>query len=189
MRRLLRVSRLIDRLADAIGALTCVLTLVMVLIGAFNAVARYLDRDFKLELSSNSYIELQWYLFSIIFLLGATYALRRGAHVRVDVFYGRLSRRGKAWLDLAGGILFLVPTCIAAAWLSWPAARHSWQIREQSPDPGGLPRYPIKLLVVLAFALLLLQAISEIIKRAAVLAGHEVDDGPRAAPPAGGGEA
>jgi TRAP-type mannitol/chloroaromatic compound transport system permease small subunit len=148
------------------------LTLAMVLLGAFNAVARYLDRDFDLGLSSNAQIELQWYLFGIIFLLGGVYALRRGAHVRVDVLYNLLSVRARAWLDLGGTVLFLIPLAIFALWVSWPAVHNSWLIREQSPDPGGLPRYPIKVVILVAFALLLVQAGSEVIKQLAVITGH-----------------
>ena len=189
MRRLLQLSRGIDRIAELIGAAAGWLTLAMVLIGAFNAVVRYLDRDFQLGLSSNAYIELQWYLFSIIFLLGAVYALRRGAHVRVDVFYTRLSRRGKARLDLAGTVLFTLPLCLFAMWVSWPAIQSSWRIREQSPDPDGLARYPIKLLVLVAFALLLVQALSEIIKQIGVLTGHIGEEaGEKAAGATAGGE-
>jgi TRAP-type mannitol/chloroaromatic compound transport system permease small subunit len=186
MRRLLQLSRGIDRVAELIGALAGWLTFAMVLIGAFNAVARYLDRDLKLGLSSNAYIEAQWYLFSIVFLLGAVYALRRGSHVRVDIFYGRLSRRGKARLDLVGTVLFTIPLCLFAMWVSWPAIRSSWLIREQSPDPGGLARYPIKLLLLVAFGLLLIQAISELIKQLGVLTGQLTEEPPAEGPQAKG---
>lgn len=171
MKRWLAISRTIDRVNEKIGLGVGWLTLVMVLIGAYNAVVRYLGRFMGWSLSSNAYIELQWYLFSLVFLLGAAYALRRGAHVRVDVFYGRLPKRGKAWIDLVGAIVFLVPFSLFGLWVSWPSVRSSWAIREVSPDPGGLPRYPIKTMILVAFALLILQGVSEIVKQIAVLRG------------------
>lgn len=171
MQRSLRVASWIDGLNRRIGALVGWLTLLMVLVGAFNALARYLDRGGSVRLSSNAWIELQWYLFSLVFLLGAPYALRCNAHVRVDVIYGRLSLRGQAWIDLIGGVLFLVPFCIFALLVSWPAVRESWAVREVSADPDGLARYPIKSAILVAFFLLLLQGLSEIVKRIAVLRG------------------
>jgi len=178
MNALLAFSRFVDRANGALGRLVSWLCLGMILLGAFNAVARYLGRFTGMNLASNAYIEGQWYLFSLVFLLGAAYALQRDAHVRVDVLYGRLSVRGKAWLDLAGTVLFLVPFCIFAIAMSLPSVRASWAVLEGSPDPGGLPRYPIKTAVIVAFGLLLLQALSEGIKRVAVLTGAgEASDG------------
>ncbi len=178
MELMLRIARLLDRLSEKTGQLVGWLTLAMVLIGAYNAVVRYLGRFFGWNLSSNAYIEIQWYLFSLVFLLGAAYTLRRGAHVRVDVFYGRLSKRGQAWINLVGTIVFLVPFSIFILWVSWPAVRNSWSVREVSPDPGGLPRYPIKTMILVAFVLLIVQAVSEAIKQAAILWGTGVDDEP-----------
>lgn len=176
MHRSLRVASWIDGLNRRVGALVAWMTLAMVLLGAFNAVARYLDRGGSVRLSSNAWIELQWYLFSLVFLLGAPYALRCNAHVRVDVIYGRLSRRARAWIDLAGGVLFVVPFCAFALWLCWPAVRESWAVRERSPDPGGLARYPIKSAMLVSFALLVLQAVSEIVKRVAFLRGVSIEE-------------
>lgn len=172
MTRWLRLAYGIDRLNEAVGRFVYWLTLAMVLVGAYNAIARYTDRYTGLGLSSNTYIELQWYLFSLVFLLGAAYTLRHNAHVRVDVLYGRLSARGKAWINLLGTVLFLVPFCILMLVTTWPAVRNSWAVWEQSPDPGGLPRYPIKTVIPIAFALLLLQGVSMGIKQVAVLRGH-----------------
>lgn len=187
MHRSLRVASWIDGLNRRIGALVAWLTLLMVLLGAFNAVARYVDRGGSMRLSSNAWIELQWYMFSLVFLFGAPYALRCNAHVRVDVFYGRLSPRGQAWIDLVGGALLLLPFCVFAVWLSWPAVRDSWAVREVSPDPGGLPRYPIKGAILASFALLALQGVSEIVKRIAFLRGVPaeaigLDEGLRSCP-------
>lgn len=171
MRALTRLSLAIDRLNRHIGQGAAWLTLLMVLIGAFNAIARYLQRDLGLDLASNAYLEAQWYLFSIVFLFGAPYALRLGSHVRVDVIYGNRSARGKAWIDLLGAALFLVPFCAFAIWISHDFVRDSFAVREGSLDPGGLPRWPLKVLVPIAFLLLGLQGISEIIKRVLFLRG------------------
>jgi len=165
MERLRAVSTAIDRLSDGIGRGVSWLTLAMVVIGGYNAVVRYLGRFVGLGLSSNAYIELQWYLFSLVFLLGGAWALRRNAHVRVDVLYGRFGPRGRAWINLLGTILFLMPFSIFALVVSWPSVRNSWRVWETSPDPGGLPRYPIKAMILVGFGLLLVQAVSEALKQ------------------------
>ena len=166
-----RLSQLIDALSERIGKLVGWLTLWMVCLGAFNAIARYAGRFTGANLSSNAYLELQWYMFSLIFLLGAAHTLQRDQHVRVDVLYGRLSEIGKARIDFAGAVLFLIPFCIFGLVMSWPSVRNSWTVWEISPDPGGLPRYPIKTAMLICFALLLLQGLSETIKRVRILKG------------------
>lgn len=171
MRPWLRLARAIDRLNERIGKAVGWLTLAMVLIGAFNAVVRYLGRYTGTDLSSNAYLELQWYFFSLVFLLAAAYTLRRDVHVRVDVLYGRLSARGRAWIDLVGTLALMLPFVAFSLWLSWPSVRNSWAVREVSPDPGGLARYPIKTVILVAFALLLLQGVSMAIRQIAVLRG------------------
>ncbi len=171
MRIWLLLSQAIDRLNEVLGRLVGWLTLAMVLVGAYNAVVRYLGGYLGRGLSSNAYIELQWYLFSLVFLLGASYTYRQGAHVRVDIFYGRLSERGRAWIDLAGTLVLMLPFTAFALWVSWPSVRNSWAVREVSSDPEGLARYPIKSVILLAFGLLLLQGISEVIRQVAVLQG------------------
>lgn len=165
--------RAVDRLSDLAGHAVRWLVGAMVLVGAFNAVARYVSRWTGSNLSSNAYIELQWYLFSIVFLLGASYALRHDAHVRVDVLYGRLSARGRAWIDLLGTVLFLLPFSVFMLAVSWPSVAASWRVREVSPDPGGLPRYPVKALILAAFVLLILQGLAEAAKRVRVIRGAE----------------
>jgi TRAP-type mannitol/chloroaromatic compound transport system permease small subunit len=164
MRRSLRVAAAIDRFTERLGRLVAWLTLVLSLIGALNAIARYSGRFLGMNLSSNAYLELQWYVFSMIFLLAAGYTLKENAHVRVDVLYSRLSERARAWIDTLGTTLLLIPFSLFLLWVSWPAVRNSWRIREVSPDPGGLPRYPLKLLLIVGIAFLLVQGVSELIK-------------------------
>jgi TRAP-type mannitol/chloroaromatic compound transport system permease small subunit len=178
MKRWLDLSNRIDGLNRWIGQLVGWLTLAMVLVGAFNALARYTGKFTEMQLASNAYIELQWYLFSLLFLLGAAHTLERDQHVRVDVFYGRLTERGKAWIDVIGGFVFLLPFCAFGLWMSYPTVRNSWAVREVSPDPGGLVRYPIKAMILVCFALLAIQGVSEIIKRIAVLRGHRLGTEP-----------
>lgn len=172
MRLLRRLARGVDGLNDRIGGAIRWLVLLMVLTGAGNAVVRYFSRGMGLSLNLVPVTEAQWYLFSAVFLLGAAYALRHGVHVRVDVLYERLSRRTRAWIDLAGTALFLVPFSVMMLWVAFPAVATSWEIRETSPDPGGLPRYPVKALILVSFALLLLQAVSEIVKLVDVIRGE-----------------
>ena len=176
MKTALSRSRLIDALNRRIGRAMGWATLAMVLIGAFNAIARTVERRLGLELSSNAYLEAQWYLFSLVFLLGAPYALRANAHVRVDVLYGQHPPRWKAWTDLLGSLLFLIPFCVFAIWSSWDFVGNSIAVRELSPDPGGLPRWPLKLVVPIAFGLLGLQGLSEAVKRVAFLSGMSAED-------------
>ncbi len=182
MRTLLRIAHRIDRTNEWIGRAVYWLTLVMVGVGAYNALVRYLDRFTGLGLSSNTYIELQWYMYSLIFLLGAAYTLKHNAHVRVDVLFMRLTPRGRAWVNLGGALLFLLPFCILVIWTSWPTVHNSWAVLEVSPDPGGLPRYPIKTVIPIAFVLLFLQGASLAIKQIAFLRDPAAEDIPGHAP-------
>ena len=176
MQAALRISRLVDALNRQLARVMGWALFAMVLVGAYNAIARSLEKELGLALSSNAYIEAQWYLFSLVFLLGAPYALRSNAHVRVDVLYGEHPARGKAWTDLLGGVLFLIPFCAFAIWISWDFVANSIEVREVSPDPGGLPRWPLKLVVPVAFGLLGLQGISEVVKRVAFLRGMSAEE-------------
>jgi TRAP-type mannitol/chloroaromatic compound transport system permease small subunit len=171
MKQLLAFARGVDWVNGAIGRTTSLLALLMVLLGSWNALARYLGRFIGTDLSSNAFIEGQWYMFSLLFLLGAAWTLDRDEHVRVDVFYGTASPRTKAWIDLLGSVFLLLPFCLWAVWMSWPAVVNSWTVLEVSPDPGGLPRYPLKTVIPLAFAFVGLQGISLIIKKVAFLRG------------------
>lgn len=161
----------IDGLNERIGRWTAWLIPAVVALGAWNAVARYVSRYTDANLSSNAYLEMQWYMFSMIFLLGGAYTLKREEHVRVDVFHASLHASRQAWIDVAGTVLFLIPFSLFMIWSSWIPFRNSWAIGETSPDPGGLPRYPVKFLVPLAFFLLLLQGIALLIRRIRFIQG------------------
>lgn len=166
METLLAAARVIDAVNERLGRLACWLTLVVVLVATANAILRY-----GFSFGANGLLELQWYLFAIIFLYGAAFTLARNGHVRVDVLYGRQSPRRQAWIDIIGGLLFFLPTTIALTVLSLPMVEASIAVWERSPDVGGLARWPIKLAIPIAFALLTLQGVSEIIKRVAFLRG------------------
>ncbi len=167
MNALLQFSRLIDTLNEKIGLLANWLVLAACAISAGNALMRY-----GFNLSSNAWLEIQWYLFAGMVMLGASHTLRMNEHVRVDVFYSRYSDRARLWLDLVGGVLFLLPMTVIIGWLSWPLFINSYHVGEVSGNAGGLLRWPVKILIPLGFLLLTLQGISEIIKRAAALSGH-----------------
>ena len=168
----LRLAHAIDRLTGRIGRAASWLTVLTVLIAAGNALARYLGRFVGVPLSSNVWLELQWYLFSLVFLLAIAWAVERDAHVRVDVVSARLPPRARAWIDLLGHLLLLFPFTIALLWATLPSVRASWAVRERSPDLGGLLRYPLKTVVPIALALLLLQGVSQVIKDLARLRGR-----------------
>jgi TRAP-type mannitol/chloroaromatic compound transport system permease small subunit len=170
-RLLLRFALAVDRLNGAVYTAVRWLTLLMILVGAFNAIARYLTRFTGVAIASNAWFDLQWYMFSLVFLLGAAWALRHDVHVRVDVVYLRASRRARAWIDVLGTVFFLIPFCVMMLVTSWPAVWNSWAVREGSPDPGGLARYPIKTVLLVSFALLLLQALAQLVRKGAVLLG------------------
>lgn len=187
MSRWIALARRVDRWSDRLGALTAWLVVLMILAGAWNALARWGGRAAGINLSSNSLIEFQWYLFSLVFLLGAAHTLRHNAHVRVDAIYARFSPRTRAAVNLAGTLLFLVPFCVFAIGASWPSVANSFAIREMSPDPGGLPRWPIKAAVPLAFALLLLQGVAEAIRQAVLLGGRDAAASPDDPEPHGEG--
>ena len=178
MDRWLRWARYIDYVNEQAGRALYWLTLGMVGVGAFNAIVRYLGKYIGAGLSSNMWIELQWYLFSFVFLLGAAYTLKHDDHVRVDVLYSRLSRRGQAWINVLGTVLFLIPFCTTVLWHTVPFVIKSWATLEQSPDPGGLPRYPIKTAIPLALLLLMAQGAALMIREIAVLRGYDIEDIP-----------
>ena len=171
--RMSRLSRWVDGFNEQLGRTIRWLVLAVVLLGAGNALARYAGKWFGMNLTSNLWLELQWYLFSLVFLLGAAYTLHHNSHVRVDVFYSRLGPRGRAWTGLLGTVVFLIPFCLLMIFSSWPAVRNSWAIQEMSPDPGGLPRFPIKTAIPIAFFLLLAQGCAELVHHVRTLRGRE----------------
>jgi TRAP-type mannitol/chloroaromatic compound transport system permease small subunit len=182
LRFLRRAADAVDRLNDGIGSAITWLSIVMILFGAYNALGRWATRFVGVNLSNNALQELQWYLFSVIFLLGAAWGLRHDVHVRVDVLYSRLSLRGKAWIDLVGTVFFLLPFCVMMLWVSYPAVARSWAVREGSPDPGGLPRWPIKALLLVSFSLLLIQGLALLVRQVDAIRKGVAPGEPRAGP-------
>ena len=171
MQSLIRLSRIIDAINERIGRFANGFVLLMVLVGVWNVIGRYIGRTVGQNLSSNALIETQWYLFDLVFLLGAAYSLNHNDHVRVDIFHRNWPPKRKALADLVGTVLFLIPFCIMVLIFSWEAIANSWAIREISPDPAGLPRYPIKAMIIISFVLLIFQGISEAIKNWAIFTG------------------
>ena len=166
MKALLSLSHAIDKLNERIGLTVSWLVLAAVLISAANAVVR---KGFNV--SSNAFLEIQWYLFSVVFLFCAGYTLLRNQHVRIDVISGRLSPRAQAWIDIVGTLFFLLPMALTIMWLSWPVFIEAYQRHEVSTNAGGLLIWPARLLVPIGFFLLIIQGISELIKRIAFLKG------------------
>lgn len=166
MSGLLGLSRGIDRLNLFLGRLAAVLVLAAALISAANAFFRY-----AFDMSSNAWLEIQWYLFAAIVFLGAAETLRRNEHVRVDLVYMAVSERKRLWIDITGIILFLLPFTLLMAWLAWPVALRMLQTGEMSFSAGGLLRWPVWMLLPVGFALVALQGVSELIKRIAALRG------------------
>ncbi|MFA5520433.1 MAG: TRAP transporter small permease subunit [Castellaniella sp.] len=170
MKLLLRLSALIDALNTWVGRSVTWLTLIVVLISATNAVIRKV-----FHVSSNAWLELQWYLFGAIFLLAAGYTFLKNEHVRVDVLSQRFPRRTQVWIEVLGIIFFLLPACLLVFWLALPFFYESFILFEKSSNTGGLIRWPVKLLIPLGFALLILAGLSHLIKCIAFLAGSGPD--------------
>lgn len=166
MSGLLKLSGLIDTLNERIGKGVIWLVLIAVLVSAINAIVRK-----AFDVSSNAFLELQWYLFSGMFLLSAAYTLMRNQHVRIDVISGKFSERTQVWLDVFGFVFFLIPVVLLVIYESWPVFVTSFNTGEMSSNAGGLILWPARMLVPVGFFLLLLQGISEIIKRLAFLNG------------------
>jgi TRAP-type mannitol/chloroaromatic compound transport system permease small subunit len=167
LKGLLRVSQAIDWVNDRFGQIATWLVLFATLISAGNATSRYL-----FSASSNAWLEIQWYMFAAMVMLGAPYVLKINEHVRVDLLYSMLPERGRLWIDLLGGIFFLLPICLIMIYFTWPWFLESWRINEGSMNAGGLVRWPVKLVLPIGFALVALQGISEIIKRIRALVEH-----------------
>lgn len=180
MRSLLRFAHAVDTLSEWLGKLSAILVLLVVAVGFYNVAARYLGKYIGLKLSSNIYIELQWYLYSLIFFTGFAYILKHDLNVRVDFWYSRWSPKTRTWIDLLGTLCFLIPFCILGLYVTMNPVLTSWGrlpsgefgMWELSPDPDGLPRAPIKSMILFAFATLLLQALAQVVKYIAFLRGH-----------------
>jgi len=192
----LSISRGIDAVTRAYGRTLMWLTTFMVLAGSLNVVSRNITsrvgwRDFLLNrfgegaqsfidgviafftpLGGNIFFELQTYAFDLVFLLGAAYVFSENGHVRVDVLFSRLGAKGRAWIDNFGIMVFLIPFCWLGLFVSQKTVAQSWSKLEKSPNPGGLDRYPMKAVIMMAFTLLIIQGISELIKNTALLRGH-----------------
>ena len=180
MKLMLAMAQAIDAFNDRAGKLTHWLILVAVLISAGNAVTRY-----SLDMSSNAWLEVQWYLFSAVFLFCAGYTLLHNQHVRIDIVSGRFSRRVQTWIEIFGTVFFLLPMAILILWLSWPVFVDAWRSNEVSTNAGGLAVWPARLMLPIGFLLLVLQGFSELIKRIAFLRGlipdpADKDPGPSA---------
>ena len=169
MKVLLSLSRGIDWLNTQLAVVANWLVLLAAVISAGNAASRYVFSE-----SSNGWLEIQWYMFAGMVLLGGPYTLKMNEHVRVDLVYGMVSERTRIWIDIVGGLLFLLPICLILTYFTWPWFVESWTINEASSNAGGLLSWPVKLLLPVGFFLMALQGISEIIKRVAALE-HVID--------------
>jgi len=171
MRPLLALSNAIDLLNQKLGNICNFLILAACVVSAANAMVRY-----AFGYSSNAWLELQWYMFAIVIMFGASYTFKRNEHVRVEILYLMLSERGQLWLDMIGTLFFLIPACLLLAYLSWPFFYQAYAVGELSSNAGGLIRWPIKFVIPAGFVLLALQGVSEVIKRIAALQGYVVID-------------
>ena len=168
---LLKLSRAIDYVNEKFGVIATWLVLLACLVSAAAATGRYL-----LNTGSNAWLELQWYMFAGMVMLGAPYTLKLNEHVRVDLIYGSVSERARLWIDVIGGFLFLLPICLILIHFTWPWFVDSWRLNETSSNAGGLIRWPVKLMLPLGFALMAAQGVSEIIKRIAALQNYRPAD-------------
>ena len=177
MTPLLSLSRLIDGMSNLIGRAMMWFLLATTLISAFNAIIRKV-----FNISSNAFLEIQWYLFAAVFMLGSGYAFLKNAHVRIDFISSKFSARGRNIVDVIGIIVFVFPLCYLMVKLSWPVFENAWVSGEMSSNAGGLVRWPVYGVIPLGFVILAMQAVSELIKRVAFLTGNGPDvlahDGP-----------
>jgi TRAP-type mannitol/chloroaromatic compound transport system permease small subunit len=171
MRPLLGLSSAIDLLNEKLGSVCNFLILAACVVSAANAMIRY-----AFGYSSNAWLELQWYMFAIVIMFGASYTFKKNEHVRVEILYLMLSERGQLWLDMIGTLFFLIPSCLLLAYLSWPFFYQAYAVGEISSNAGGLVRWPIKFVIPAGFVMLALQGVSEVIKRIAALQGYVVID-------------
>jgi TRAP-type mannitol/chloroaromatic compound transport system permease small subunit len=182
MSAMLAISRIIDAISERLGKAMGWFILAAVIVSSVNALVR-----FSFNRSSNAWLELQWYLFGAVVLLGCAYTFKANEHIRIDILSSRLSKRTRDWIDVGGHIFFLMPLCLVVMWLGWPFFLRSYALGEVSSSAGGLIVWPAKLLVPLGFTILFAQSISELIKRLAVIQGliedpHGAGAGPHGAP-------
>lgn len=178
MQTLSAISRFIDAMNDRIGRVMAWLALITVLVAAWAAIVRYLDKYLGTSLSSNTYNELQWYLYAVMFFMLAPHTMLKNGHVRVDILASRFPKRTQRIIEIIGSLVFTFPLCLLIIVLSWGFVTESIRIGEISNDPGGLPRWPIKLFIPIGLSLLGLQALSEGLKKIVELnAGDKDNDG------------
>lgn len=183
---LLAYQRVMDRVSERVGHATRYLVVLVVAVGFVNALLRYVGRFAGQQLTSNRYLELQWYLFATLFLLAFAYITKHDINPRVDFWFANRSPRVQAWIDFVGHLIGMLPFCLLAIWVLWRPLLTSWgarpdgsfttwrvwEIWERSPDPGGLPRAPIKTMLLVGFVLLLAQGLAEMVKLLAEVTGH-----------------
>jgi TRAP-type mannitol/chloroaromatic compound transport system permease small subunit len=168
-----RYRELADRLAGVLGWISAILIFPTVIISVTNVVLRRLGEEMGRSLTSNALIEAQWYLYGLMFVFGFAYILREGINVRVDFWFTNRSSRTQSLIDLVGHLVALIPFAYIGIRYSWPSVKLSWEQNEQSPDAGGLARYPIKTALMMAFVFLLIQGLAEIVRNIEYLRGHE----------------
>ena len=181
MRTLAPFVRMMDNISERLGWLSTMIVIATVAVGFYNVAARYLGRFIGVQLSSNVFIEMQWYMYSLVFFFGFAYLLKNGGNVRVDFIYADWPKKRKARLDFWGHLLFLVPFCLLGIYVTYNPILTSWGLQangtwgawEMSPDAGGLPRAPIKTMMIVAFTVLLFQTFAELIKLLAILRDEE----------------
>ncbi len=184
MRILFKYVRIVDAVSEVLGQIAIALVILTVAIGFYNVAARYGGRFIGLQLSSNVFIELQWYLYSLVFFFGFAYILKHDVNVRVDFFFEKLSKKLQAHIDFWGNLLFLLPFSILGIYVTINPVLYSWGRLpngtwgpwEASPDPSGLPRAPIKTMIIFAFVTLMLQIVAELIKRYVIIRGIEPEE-------------
>ncbi len=180
MRGLLKFAHGVDRVSEILGKLSIYLILVLLAVGFYNVVARYIGRFVGQNLTSNALLEVQWYIYAVLYLLIFAYNLKHDVNVRVDILYSKWGIKRRAWVDLLGTLLIVVPLAILGIWMTVNPVLQAWGrlpdgsfgAWEMSPDPDGLPRAPIKSFIIVAFVLLLLQALAQIVKYAALITGQ-----------------
>ena len=184
MKLVIKFVKTVDAISEVFGEIAMYLVILTVTIGFYNVAARYIGKYIGLTLSSNVFIELQWYLYSLVFFLGFAYILKHDVNVRVDFFYEKFSEKVKATINFWGNLLFMIPFSVVGIIVTVPPVLYSWGrlpngawgTWEMSPDPSGLPRAPIKSMIIVSFVMLTLQFVAEVIKSYIVMRGHTLEE-------------